>query len=91
MDYPVGTDPQAKLDELQLRLSQDQAKQVGLLSPSRFNLAERFLAEAQDRLDGDQTSESVLEDAGYADAQLQEAEENAQQQLQTKEKLSASL
>jgi hypothetical protein len=61
VDYPAGTDPQAKLNELQLRL------------------------------DGDQTSESVLEDAGYAAAQLQEAEENAQQQQHTKEKLSASL
>jgi outer membrane protein OmpA-like peptidoglycan-associated protein len=76
VEYPQGTDSQAKVTELRQRLNQFSERQYNLISPGHFENAHESLINAQRQLDRGESSEDVLQHAGEAEAHLQLVEEN---------------
>lgn len=75
VDLALGSDPQAKLTEVDNRLNSARKKQYDLLSPNQFKLAEKALVQAHQKSEKGEPSEKVLSDIGQAMAHLQIVEE----------------
>jgi OOP family OmpA-OmpF porin len=76
VEYPQGTDAQAKVTEIKKRLNEFSEKNWHLMSPNHFQEAQESSMGAQKSLDEGKPSQEILEQAGEAEGHLRFVEEH---------------
>lgn len=81
VEYPVATDPNAKLAEVKALYEKSNGEQMFVLSPRNYKAGERAYQKAARAQEKGSRADKILEDLGYAEAYFIRGHELATQQV----------